>query len=340
MRRARALRVSRLSPRRNGGHGDAEVTEDRFQILALDGGGLRGIFSAAILASLEEDLQASVVDHFDLITGTSTGGIIALAMGLGLRPRQILEFYTELGAQVFRSRLGLGSARQLVRAKYQPGPLRAALTGVFGDRTFGESTKRLVITSYNLGADDVYLFRTAHHPRLRRDWRERAVDVAMATSAAPTYLPGFPLSDTRLVDGGLWANNPAMVAVVEAVSTCAVPLESLRVFSLGTTTEIRHRSRRLDRGGMLPWARAAVDVILRAQSISANNQVHHLLSPERLLRLNPVVPADLFALDKANVSDLIGMAAHASRTASPRFADCFLDHRAAEFIPYNLKKED
>jgi patatin-like phospholipase/acyl hydrolase len=313
---------------------------ESFQILALDGGGLRGIFSAAILAALEEDLQVSVVDHFDLIAGTSTGGIIALGLGLGLRPRQILEFYADLGAQVFRSPPGLGQARQLLRAKYQPGPLRAALTGVFGDQTFGESAKRLVITSYNLGADDVYLFRTAHHPRLRRDWRERAVDVAMATSAAPTYLPGFPLSGTRLVDGGLWANNPAMVAVVEAVGTCGIPLEALRVFSLGTTVEVRHRSRRLDRGGVLPWARAAVDVILRAQSISANNQVQHLLSPERLLRLNPVVPAGLFALDKVNISDLTGMAAHTSRTVSPRFADCFLDHRAAEFIPYNLKKED
>jgi hypothetical protein len=206
-----------------------------------------------------------------------------------------------------------------------------------------------VITSYNLGADDVYLFRTAHHPRLRRDWRERAVDVAMATSAAPTYLPGFPLSGTRLVDGGLWANNPAMVAVVEAVGTCGVPLAGLRVFSLGTTVDVRHRSRRLDRGGLLPWARAAVDVIVRAQSISANNQVYHLLSPadgeqairaERLLRLNPVVPAGLFALDKADASDLIGVAAHASRAASPRFTDLFLDHQAAQFIPYNLKKED
>lgn len=316
------------------------MTGDRFQILALDGGGLRGIFSAAMLAALEEDLQISIVDHFDLIAGTSTGGIIALGLGLGLRPRQIVEFYAELGDQVFRSRLGLGPARRLLRAKYQPGPLREALTGVFGDRTFGESTKRLAITSYNLGADDVYLFRTAHHPRLRRDWRERAVDVAMATSAAPTYLPGFPLSGTRLVDGGLWANNPAMVAVVEAVGTCGILLADLRVFSLGTTVDVRHRSRRLDRGGVLPWARAAVDVILRAQSISVNNQVYHLLSPERLLRLNPVVPAGLFALDKADASDLIGVAAHASRTASPRFADCFLDHQAAQFIPYNLKKED
>jgi patatin-like phospholipase/acyl hydrolase len=320
----------------SGEAGDA----GRFQILSLDGGGLRGIFSAAILARLEEDLETSIIDHFDLIAGTSTGGIIALALGLGLSPRQIVEFYTQLGPRVFNNRLGLRSARQLLRAKYVPGPLRDALTDVFGDRTFGESTKRLVITSYNLGADDVYLFRTAHHPRLRRDWRERAVDVAMATSAAPTYLPGFPLSGTRLVDGGVWANNPAMVAVVEAVGTCGVPLDALRVFSMGTTVEMRHRSRRLDRGGLVPWARAAVDVILRAQSISANNQVHHLVSPERLLRLDPVVPAGLFALDKVDANDLIGKAAHVSRTASPRFTDCFLDHRASAFVPHNLKKED
>ena len=190
------------------------MTAERFQILSLDGGGLRGIFSAAILARLEEDLDTSIVDHFDLIAGTSTGGVIALGLGLGMRPRQIVEFYTRLGPRVFRNPLGLRSARQLLRAKYAPGPLRSALADVFGDRTFGQSTKRLVITSYNLGTDDVYLFRTAHHPRLVRDWRERAVDVAMATSAAPTYLPGFPLSGTRLVDGGVWANNPAMVAVV------------------------------------------------------------------------------------------------------------------------------
>jgi patatin-like phospholipase/acyl hydrolase len=315
------------------------VSEDRFQILALDGGGLRGIFSAAILAALEEDLQTSIVHHFDLIAGTSTGGIIALGLGLGLRPRQIVDFYAQMGPQVFGGLPAAGAARQVFTAKYRPGPLREALTGVFGQRTFGESTKRLVIASYNIGADDVYLFRTAHHPRLRRDWREHAVDVALATSAAPTYLPAHPLSGTRLVDGGLWANNPSMVALVEAVGTCGIPLGNLRVFSLGTTVEVRHRSRRLDRGGLLAWSGAAVDVILRAQSISANNQVHHLIGPEQLLRLNPVVPAGVFALDRVDANELIGMAAHASRTASPRLADRFLDHWAPEFTPFNLEKE-
>jgi hypothetical protein len=217
------------------------------------------------------------------------GGIIALGLGLGMTPRQIVEFYTELGPRVFRDRSRLRGLRRLVRAKYAAGPLRAALTEVFGQRRFGESTKRLVICSYNLGSDDVYLFRTPHLPHLKRDWRERAVDVAMATAAAPTYLPGMPLSGTRLVDGGVWANNPAMVAVTEAAGPLGVPLDRIGVFSLGTTTDVPHRGRRLDRGGLLPWARDAVEVLMRAQSTSANNQVHHLIGAERLLRLNPIV---------------------------------------------------
>ena len=75
-------------------------TADRFQILALDGGGAKGLFSADILAHLEQDLNVSVTDHFDLIAGTSTGGIIALALGAGLRPSQIVDLYRELTTRV------------------------------------------------------------------------------------------------------------------------------------------------------------------------------------------------------------------------------------------------
>ena len=78
----------------------------------------------------------------------------------------------------------------MLRAKYQPDPLRAALTSVFWGPRLRDSTKRLVVTSYNLGADGFWLFRTADHSRLRRDWLERAVDAAMATSAAPTICQG------------------------------------------------------------------------------------------------------------------------------------------------------
>jgi patatin-like phospholipase/acyl hydrolase len=241
---------------------------------------------------------------------------------------------------VFRDRSRLRALRQIFKAKYPAAPLRAALTEVFGARTFGESTKRLVITSYNLGSEDVYLFRTPHLPHLKRDWRERAVDVAMATAAAPTYLPGVTLDGCRLIDGGIWANNPAMVALIEATGPLGVPFGEIRMFSLGTTTDVPHRSRRLDHGGLVPWARSAVEVIMRAQSTSANNQVGHLITPERLLRLNPTVPTGAVALDKVDADDLIGRAAHDSRTASPRFSRCFTDHRAAEYIPYHPTRKD
>lgn len=316
------------------------VSGDRFQILSLDGGGLRGMFSAAVLAGLEEDLNIRIVDHFDLIAGTSTGGIIALGLGLGLTPREILQFYTDHGPRIFRDRSRLRGVQHLLRAKYAAEPLRTALTEVLGERTFGQSTKRLLITSYNIGADDVYLFRTPHLPTLKRDWRERAVDVAMATAAAPTYLPGMPLGGARLVDGGIWANNPAMVALTEAVGPLGVPLEQIRVFSLGTTTDRRHRSRRLDLGGLFPWARDAVEVLMRAQSESAAKQVRHFLGKDNVLRLNPTVPTGALALDKVDADALIGLAGHHSRDASPAFTRCFADHTAPAYVPHYPARKD
>jgi hypothetical protein len=197
-----------------------------------------------------------------------------------------------------------------------------------------------VITSYNIGIDDVYLFRTPHLPTLTRDWRERAVDVAMATAAAPTYLPGMSLGGARLVDGGIWANNPVMVALTEAVGPLGVPLDAIRVFSVGTTTDLPHRSRRLNHGGVLPWARDAVEVLMRAQGASATKQVRHFLSKDRVLRLDPTVPTGVLALDKVDADDLIGRAGHESRTASPAFARCFADHTASEFMPcYPIRKD-
>jgi patatin-like phospholipase/acyl hydrolase len=181
----------------------------RFQILSLDGGGIRGVFSAAILAAIEEDLELRLVDHFDLIAGTSTGGIIALGLGLGLRPADILAFYTEHGPRIFRNPWRLRSALWWFWRKYRPAALGTALRTTFGDRPFGESSKRLVIPSYNVGDDDVYIFRTAHAERLRRDYRVPAWKVALATSAAPTYFPACREVDgLRLIDGGVWANNP------------------------------------------------------------------------------------------------------------------------------------
>jgi len=226
----------------------ANASLDRpLQVLCLDGGGLKGLFSAAVLAEIESDHAVKVAEHFDLIVGTSTGGLIALALGAGLSPAQVVGFYVTHGPSIFpsgRSR----TVRQWVRSKHSSAPLRRALQEVLGDRRLADSHKRLVIPAYSLDEDDVYLFKTPHHPRFHRDGREAMVDVALATTAAPTYLPAARLRNHRLVDGGVWANNPTLVAVIEALTVLGKAPSDCRVLSLGTTDPVSSRPRRLERG--------------------------------------------------------------------------------------------
>ena len=174
----------------------------RFQILSLDGGGLKGLFAAAVLAKLEEKAGTTVVDHFDLIAGTSTGGLIALGLGLGLSPRSLVEFYVREGPAIFRNRLGLRNALQILSRKFPQEPLARALRSpeAFGEKLFGDSRKPLVIPSYNLSTDTVRVFRTPHIPRLTTDLKIPAWQVGLATTAAPTYFPSFVLGENYFYD--------------------------------------------------------------------------------------------------------------------------------------------
>lgn len=309
----------------------------RFQILALDGGGIKGLFAAATLAAIEEDCGTAVADHFDLIAGTSTGGIIAVALGIGKRPREIVDFYLSNGRRIFPQTFGLTWLRHWFRAKFSPDSLEAVLQECLGDRLFGQSQKRLVIPAYSLGEDDVYVFRTPHVEHLSRDYRVPAWKVAVATSSSPTYFPTCRHVDRlRLIDGGVWANNPTMVGIIEAAGALKIPLDAIRVLSIGTSDAVADRSRRLNNGGKLAWARGndAIDVILRGQSIAVCNQATFLLGKNNVFRLNPRVPAGQFSLDGThNVDDLIGKAAHQSRSFMPTFREHFLSHKAQPYSP-------
>jgi patatin-like phospholipase/acyl hydrolase len=318
---------------------DPAVGINKFQILSLDGGGIKGIFSAALLAAIEEDLHINITDHFDLISGTSTGGIIALGLGLGMKPREIVEFYLREGPNIFPRWCGLKRLQHWGFRKFSAAPLEDALKRCFKDKRFGDSRTPLIIPSYNLGEDDVYLFRTPHADRLKRDYKVPAWKVALSTSAAPTFFPcARGVDSVRLVDGGVWANNPTMVAIVEAYSTLNAPLESQWVLSIGTSDTVSHRPNRLNSGGILAWAvgNAAVDVIMRGQSIAADKQAGHLLGRDRVERLNPKVVASEFSLDGIDkADDLIGKAAHYSRQFMPTFEAKFLQHKAAPYAPFH-----
>jgi hypothetical protein len=209
-----------------------------------------------------------------------------------------------------------------------------ALQECLGDHLLSHSKKRLVIPSYNLDKDEVYLFKTPHHPRLTRDWKEPMWKIALATSAAPTFFPScHDVDHIRLIDGGIWANNPTMVGIVEAVSMLGVPLASIATLSIGTTNAVGNKPPSLDRGGLWHWRQTAIDVAMRGQSHGVQGQALHLLTKERAIRLDPVVPDGLFALDKLTAERLLGEAAHASRHFAPMFAEKFMPHTAAQFVP-------
>lgn len=317
-------------------HRGVATPDGRFQILALDGGGLRGMFSAAALAWLEDDFGTSIIDHFDLITGTSTGGLVALGLAAGLSAQDIVDFYRTMGDQVFpRSRL-----RRLrrVRKPLPPKPLHTALQEVLGSRTLGDSPVRLAIPSFSLTSNKVYLFRTPHLPRLRRDHRESMVDVALATTAAPTYLPAHPLGGLRLVDGGVWANNPTMVGVVEAIASCRISPGSVHVLNVGTTTAIRYRPKRLDNGSPLWWGLEAFDVLLRGQALAATNHAGLLLGPDHVRRLDVPVKHGLHRMTSVNEEHLIGNAQAASREMSPSLG-VFFDHMAVSYRNYGRSND-
>jgi len=308
----------------------------RFQILALDGGGIKGLFSAAFLSKLEEDLNTRITDHFDLIVGSSTGGIIALGLGLGLSPKDLVEFYFTKGPKIFQKIPLWTSLRNLFFAKYSGKIIEDVFQEdkCFGDRLLGESKKRLVIPSYNINTNDVYVFKTAHHERFKSDYKVPAWKIARATCSAPTFFPVSKNIDSiRLIDGGVWANNPSMVGLFEAITILEIPLEAVRIFSVGTTEELKKSPSFLDKFGGWPfWIYTATELIIEAQSVGISAQLKLLLK-DNFVRVNPKVPAKLFGLDKINMGELFAFASIYSRNESPRFNNKFKDHHAGEFLP-------
>ena len=311
---------------------------EKKRILAIDGGGIKGVFPASFLATVEDSIGNNVANYFDLIVGTSTGGIIALGLGLGLSAKEILAFYEESGPLIFDGNRGLWKLKWLRTAKYNSAPLEEALQNRFGKKKLGDSKKRLVIPSLNLENGEVYIYKTAHHPRLQRDYKEKAVDVALATSAAPAYFPTHrAATGTPLIDGGVWANNPVGMSAVEAISVLEWPRDSLKILSLGCTTELLN----IDRGrsssrGLSYWAPRLLDIFMHAQSHSSLGTAQLLVGHDNIIRIDPGMPQGRFSLDGTNeISSLKGLGHSEARKALPKLQEDFLSNHAELFNPFN-----
>ena len=262
-------------------------------------------------------------------------GIIALALGAGMRPAEIAAQYESLVATVFpRSRRRWWRfPGRLTHPAYDASVLRRALEGVLGTRLLGDSSKRLVIPSWDVHNGSVHMFKTPHHDRLRRDWKIPMVDVAMATSAAPAYFAAAHVDGHRLVDGGVWANNPSVVGITEAVSMLGVPLAAVAVLNIGTMDQVSHHPAGSTPAAWPPGPAHAVPLVLTAGSRGAQGIAEHLVGKHNYSRFDAIVPGGLYALDDADPDDLAAYAASASRNLSPVFTARFAAHRAPAYKP-------
>lgn len=221
---------------------------DRFRILAVDGGGIRGLISALVIADLERRIkklkgeEARIADYFHLFAGTSTGGLIALSLTApqNLSAAQLASFYTEDGPAIFhRTPLQvLMSGFGWLRPKYSLAPLQTAVENRFEDARIKSASRDLVVTSYDMTSREPYFFKR-WRARESEERNDQIVDAALATSAAPTYFPSHGYGGRALVDGGVFAANPVIAAVAEALKRekdepANLSLTDLLVVSIGT----------------------------------------------------------------------------------------------------------
>lgn len=263
-----------------------------YKVLSIDGGGIRGVIPGVLLTYLEEKVGKSISDMFDLVVGTSTGGILAAGLAMpesGGRPKfsaqDMLELYTDRGGEIFERSFwrGITSLGGATDERYSHEPLEEVLEQYLKDATLKDCLVPVVITSYDIEQRKPYFFKTSR-AKEDEDRNHFLRDAARATSAAPTYfepvvVSSFAEQSTRrvLVDGGVFVNNPAMCAYAEA-RPLAADAEDILMLSLGTgvaTRKIPYEDAR--DWGALGWVRPIISVMMDGEADAADHQLRHLL---------------------------------------------------------------
>jgi predicted acylesterase/phospholipase RssA len=310
---------------------EASVATRPLRVLALDGGGIRGVIPATLLAEIERRTGRRIAEMFDLIAGTSTGGILALGLTkpdpgdkTKTKPHftaeDLIGMYEEKGHVIF----GLSLGRRLITlfglfgSKYAVRGLDETLDGYFGESRLNEAVAEVLITSYDLETRDSWFL--ARHKALQ----DKAADfpmvrVARATSAAPTYFRPERLSDdqpTAMIDGGVHSNNPAMCAWVETVKLYGQ--QDIVVVSLGTgevKTPISFSKAR--KWGLVGWVRPLIGIFMDGVAATVEHELSWLLEPKgnepRYFRFQAELPSGMGSMDNTSAEHIAGLKEQAQR---------------------------
>lgn len=320
--------------------------ENPFQSLALTGGGYRGLFTARCLQSIEEHIQQPVGRVFDLVCGTSIGGIVALAVAFEIPMKTVVDVFIEEGENIFPPHAPPKSHPAKIwdffqhrhTPRYSTAPLRAAIAKLIPkDARIGDALHPLAIPAVNVTQGRPQVFKTRHKAEWNRDWKLKAIDVAVATAAAPTFFELAEIDDNLYADGGLFANAPDLVVIHEAEHFFGVPVESQRLLSVGTTTKSYSLSFNSGRQfGVMDWMeeQRLFAVTISSQQQFVDQLVAHRLGP-RYFRLDaepsqeqspdlgldvatPAAKKTLTALAAKTTTDVLGTGLQAFLTHEPQ----------------------
>lgn len=288
-----------------------------FRVVILPGGGIRGLLQALVLQAIAERAGAPLHELVDLFVGTSTGGILAACAALGLSPEEMAGFYREHGPNIFRNSLGkrLSSCWGLFDETYDARGLESALAAVFGDAALSQVRTRLCLTAYDIETRKPVLFKSWKAQASARD-DHLLTAITRATSAAPTYFePAMVKSSTGLmracVDGGIWANNPGAVGLVEALKLAGSP-RKIKMLCVGTGCDERPYRLSEARGwGKAAWVRPLLDMLFSGQSDGVDYECAAILG-SNYLRLQPML-GDPIAMDDASEKAFSNMAFYAAQ---------------------------
>ena len=286
-------------------------------VLALDGGGIRGVIPAMVLAEIERRCDGKpIAGLFDLIAGTSTGGILTLGLTTPdpadqKRPRyeakQLVELYEDKGRVIFHRSIlhWLLTVGGLLGSKFTVKGIDAVLRTYFGESRLKDAVTEVLITSYDLESRDAW-FIARYKAQQNPDFDFPMTHVARSTSAAPTYFRPELLAkkpEAAMVDGGVFANNPAMCAYVEAIKLNGP--KDILVASLGTgqsKSAIPYWQART--WGLIGWARQLIDVFMDGVADTVEHQLTFLLpgtdDQPRYFRFQVALPPGLGAMDDAS----------------------------------------
>lgn len=270
-----------------------------FGILALSGGGMRGLFQAAILERISDELPTNeaLKNHFKILAGTSTGAIIAASLAFEIPPNETCSLFVEHGREIFAPRT-MAPLRK--GGRYANGPLKALLDKRFENKVLGDADPPLLLCATSLEQFGIRAFCSW------RDKEIRVADAVLASCAAPTYFPAVPCTpDLRsYVDGGIWANDPSLCAILEAQNAKFSDFDNMWVLSIGNgevalgVTRNKYNRKSTYSTKMVS---AILDMMFCTQSSFAATCVTRLLGDSSLLQVNAQLPRYI-ALDDVSAS--------------------------------------